>query len=426
MPHHRVFRILPAGLVALGGLTAGCFEESGGAAGISSKTLIAVAPSDFLGKVPCLNAEGAMRVYVATAFDITEGALEGSSEPIVLPSAAPTICHQTTAFGLVAPLHDYVVRIEGYDTNDIHPLDRGSPVMLDPQGRFVSPRWTSLCTGSRSTSAEGGADSGAAAGEDSGVAGGEDSGGAAAEDSGSPVDSPPASCEVDPLSARGRGVTAFRTVTRHASVCTPLCDRGSPRATGMIVRISEALGGLSCGDLPGQVSSFDVTPENQGLSAQNDVACSGEARFDHGIVAGTSYGFVVTGFEAGNGAPRWGTHCAGVALPGVVAVASCSPLSTTGILEIDVAGLLSQAGLECSGVARISAALSGASAPRQETSGPPNCAPIRFSNLASGLKIADVSIEPATGGSPRAARCEAVVVPGNSIAARCLLLSGTP
>src|SRR4030095_16327354 len=66
-----------------------------------------------------------------------------------------------------------------------------------------------------------------------------------------------ASCSVDPLWARGHGVTAFRTVTRLASVCTPLCDRGPATPTGMVVRVSDALGAESCGDLPGQVSTFN-------------------------------------------------------------------------------------------------------------------------------------------------------------------------
>jgi hypothetical protein len=443
----RVFE-LSALLLAGGVLAGGCLEDSGGTATQRNVTLIAVKPADFLGKVPCVDAEGAMRIYVATAYDVTEGALEGSNEPIVLPSSPPTQCHQTVAFGFVAPLHDYAVRVEGYDTADIHPLERGSPVMLDSEGRFVAPRWTSFCSGSRLTAATGDAaapDAGADLPDSDADLPDSDAdlpdsdadpadGAAEAETPDAAPDSPDATlgdaggsegaiCDVDPLSARGHGVRAIRYfgapgLTRHASACTPLCDRGSPTATGMVVRISDALAGLTCGGASGEVETFNVVPENRTLSVQNDVVCTGEARYE-GLVADETYGFVVTAFEAGNGAPRWGTRCAGVALPGAVAAAHCPPLSTTGSLELDVAGLLSQNGLSCGEVGRISATLSGEPTPRTEVSTPPGCPPIRFSNLPFGLHIADVSIELADAGPPRTARCEAVVLPGNSITAKC-------
>jgi len=101
-------------------------------------------------------------------------------------------------------------------------------------------------------------------------------------------------------------------------------------------------------------------------------------------------------------------------------------LSSTGALEVDVKALLSQAGLSCADVARISAALSGEAGTTAQISTPPSCPSIRFSNLSIGLHIADVSIERGEAGAPRTARCEGLVAPATSTAASCLLLSGSP
>src|SRR5687768_16785639 len=79
---------------------AGCSDDPELVIVITHPTLIEVNPADFLGAVPCLQADGAMRRYVATIFDVTPpeegaagaGGAEGPAENFQLPSSGPTPC----------------------------------------------------------------------------------------------------------------------------------------------------------------------------------------------------------------------------------------------------------------------------------------------------------------------------------------------
>jgi hypothetical protein len=114
-------------------------------------TLIAVAPADFLGSVPCSDEPGGMQSYVATLYDITPTAEAGPGN-LELPSSPPTPCSLTVTFSWLYLGHQYAAQIDGYDRSDLHPIAGadggaadGARTMVDPNGAIVPPHWTTNC-----------------------------------------------------------------------------------------------------------------------------------------------------------------------------------------------------------------------------------------------------------------------------------------
>src|SRR5262245_12451513 len=100
-----------AALIALGAI--GCGNPTA-ASGPTTPTLVAVNPADFRGDVPCTDAPGAMRSFVATIFDL--GSLEEPHDPFPLPSGVvndgtgtyrPARCETPAGFSFVIPGHRY-------------------------------------------------------------------------------------------------------------------------------------------------------------------------------------------------------------------------------------------------------------------------------------------------------------------------------
>src|SRR5262245_34271007 len=100
----RSARFLPAfgALVAL--VSSGCGNPTA-STGPTTPTLVAVAPADFEGDVPCADAPGAMRAFVATIFDL--GTSDAPRDPFALPSGVvndgsgvyrPATCQNPTGF----------------------------------------------------------------------------------------------------------------------------------------------------------------------------------------------------------------------------------------------------------------------------------------------------------------------------------------
>jgi hypothetical protein len=136
-------------------LTSACAESDSGSES-DNPTLVGVDPQAFLGTVPCEEAPGAMRRYVATLFDVLSDGSAGASgaggsdgaETFALPSSPPIDCNQPVAFGFVVPSHRYVAEITGFDRTDLVPIATGAPTLLAADtGEVVPPRWTTRCTG---------------------------------------------------------------------------------------------------------------------------------------------------------------------------------------------------------------------------------------------------------------------------------------
>lgn len=269
-------------LLGLAALALGC-SVSGGTAGPTTPTLIAVSPQDFAGDVPCADAPGAMRSYVVTLYDL--GSAEEPQEPFALPSSvvrqgdgsfAPARCESATAFSFVIPGHRYDAEIEVYDRADLRALGAGSRHLVDASGAYVPPRWTTTC--------------------------GRKQGGSAAEGP----------------------VTAAWYLTRFVRGCEPLATTQPATPTGIRVSLDDALGKLACGEAGGQVALFTAKRDDSEEPSQG-AACGESVQFV-GLEAGTTYSFTVQAFESGALTPRWGTTCYRKALAGAVVPAACDAL----------------------------------------------------------------------------------------------------
>jgi hypothetical protein len=291
---------------------AACSETGSGFPFEPPATVVLVEPSQFLGSVPCLDAPGAMRRYVATLYDVTAPpGSPGLQGGIALPSSAPAPCHLGVRFSLVTPGRRYTAEIDAYDRDDLRPFTPGGRVMEDASGQLIAPRWTSSCAGGASPDVRYFAD-----------------GGIAHPDAG----------EGEPEAPSGRDLTIAvlaleqRTVPMRA--CAPLQDHGAAEGpTGLLVDLGTALVEKSCGYDPGRIASFTVTLRETGIRREGP--CEEPLVFTE-LSAGEAYTFDVVALECDGrdaGGPsdaglgrRWVTACHGFAVAGVVRRAACDPL----------------------------------------------------------------------------------------------------
>jgi hypothetical protein len=358
-------RCLALTLIAASAAT-GC-SSSSGAAGSDNPTLVAVDPEAFLGSVPCLDSPGAMRRYVATIEDVTGelGGPEATIDSFVLPSSPPVSCTLPVAFGFVVDEHRYVADVDGYDTTAIEPLVPGSPFMVS---------WTTSC-------------------------GRQNEG-------------------------TNRAVAAQTQQTIYVRGCAELVDhRPDTTPTGARVGLDSALGGLECGDESGSVNRFTVSLEG-GSGPPVDGECGADVTIEGLSVPGT-YVFHVAAFEPAGDTPSWGTTCYAVAQSGTLVDATCDPLSSDGVLEVEVPALLAEAGQTCGedGVARVVVSLPASGGPLTSEQVAPECdEAMRFEDLPAGYYELTVQTELGDGSEGPVARCEAEVEPVSVSVADCDLL----
>ena len=271
-----------------------------------SVTLVSVRPSDFAGQVPCGNAQGAWKTWVATLIDVTH-----TGEPFTLASSIPASCSMPIAFSYVIPEHRYVAEIDAYDRDDLVPYggaSSGSRHMVDPAtGAEVAPRWTAQCPSTDSS------------------AGSED------PDAG-----------VDVL-----GGPAVATLYRNVFVlgCSTLQESLPPQDGSIVVNVSSVLSGQSCGSEPGQIDHLVVAPSDPAL-AEQQASCDSTLSFQP-VVNDRTYAFRVSAFEPGSASPAWGTTCQAVARSGLAVTATCDTLTSSGSLRVDVDSLVSLSGHSC-------------------------------------------------------------------------------
>jgi hypothetical protein len=240
-------------VLALGALAVafGCSEDTPVATGIVRPTLVTVPPDAFLGGVPCLDAPGAMRSYVATLRHLGPppepgaagetgssggdegapggGAGEGGAPGLTLEATAtapPLACTKAAGFGAVTPNHRYLADVYAFDRTGLglQATPEGSappevPVVVDLEtGARVLPRWTTRC----------------------------------------------------------RAVTARYAVIRPVKDCDPLTDHLPSVATTVRIDLDAALAGAECGPLAGEIERFEIaTPSGTVTIAHLPAAADG-------------------------------------------------------------------------------------------------------------------------------------------------------
>jgi hypothetical protein len=225
--------------------------------------------------------------------------------------------------------------------------------------------------------------------------------------------------------ARWRIDCADRTAVEGAALslggCQLIEDRGTSAVTAVEVDPSTALGNLRCGSEAGQVTSFDLLPEDPALPPVFGVSCPplSPIRYDVGILAGKVYSFRI---EASGPGGDYAASCQAEAQDQRTVGASCSPLSSAGVLRVPSDALLAAAGLTCGdgGLDAYVVRLSSQTLPpkiQPFTSTPFPCdESALFTPLPPGPYQAEIR---RTDDTP-IATCEGAVVPGATTDATCV------
>lgn len=354
----------------------GCSDSTPTTTEVVHPTLVAVSPQEFLGNVPCLDAPGAMRRYVATLWDVTgtsadtgEGGGTGSDgaagatfdEPFALPSSRPVPCSEEVGFAFVVTGHRYVASIAGYDRDDLLPLEAGVPIVVDAETRErVEPRWTTRC------------------GDE-------------------------------------RPVTSYGSVTRIVRDCAPLVDVDPGGTTGVEVRLDTLLGDSSCGAEGSSIARFEV----RGPDGVVGGACDEAVRILPPEGSSTLV-LPVLAFESGAETPSLGTVCTARVVPSVVTRASCSPLTAAGTLVVQPGEALATLGSDCgAGFSELSAEVVGDETSTRKELDAASCKrSLEFSNLPLGNTSVRFTLRTPTE-EPRTALCTAAIEPGQVVTATC-------
>lgn len=362
---------------------AGC--SSGGAAvtSVTHPTMIEVSPEDFLGPVPCTDGPGLKR-YVATLTDTdySQGGASsvdplddtsdgGAPTPFTLPSSLPTPCLAAVGFGLVVPGRHYDVQIDGYDTDDLAPRASGSREMVSPAPSettpvtpLATPRWTAHC-----------------------------------ED------------------AIAVGSTIVRA--HHCTTFTP----ADAAATGSVrFALGALLGGITCGDEPGQVDHFEVqldAGEDQPRIETFSCSPDAEAVFE-GIAPRQRVTAYVTALGADSDVAFAGASCNAYTLPEASVDAACPKLSEIGTVRADLPGVYKLLELDCSEgsleTARILIVPGDGETRRIRW---PDCLHPFDHGFGPGNGSFVITAEKADGSDGATASCSKIVAPGQLVVADC-------
>lgn len=379
--------LAPLALLSMSSLLAGCSEETVPEQGILHPTLVEVSPSDFLGRVRCIDAPGAMRRYVATVFDVdafpnpdgeaSGGAAFDDERVFTLPSSTvrrgdgqvtAMPCTQNVGFSRIVAGHRYYAEIDGYDRDDLVALAPGSRVLYDPVTfERVEPRWKTSCS-------------------------------------------------------RKAPVTGLSYLVRRIGSCEALED-SAPGAEPLVeVSIDDALAELACVSDGGAVERFEVTVPNgttEGALCGDTITLSGLE------VSGATVTLPLRAFEAGQTEPTWGSKCLAEVIAGVTTTATCLPLGSEGVLEVDPVDALAALGLECSASSFDELDLETIEedpnvTPDTKAVTSDDCArPVQFGNRPRGQATARASALLSDGSRSGEALCTGTIVPGEVTRAAC-------
>ena len=391
--NHRSSRALS--MLAASGLMvwAGCSSSGVAEVGVSHPTMIAVAPETFLGDVPCGEQGNGLQRYVATLTDVTaridaaaggaggEGDVAapnggqsdgaGGEGDFTLPSSHPVPCLSGIGFGFVVPGRHYAMRIEGYDTTALAPRAPGSPAMVtaapdaSPEtiasAPAVAPLWSATCDATTAVS-----------------------------------------------------VTVVQVA--HCSKFQP--PAGDTLPSELRIPTAALLGGLECGDEPGQVERLSVSVSFPKEAARVlDVACGEDAIFAD-VPARVRASAYVSAFGADSTQAFAGASCDALTLPSASVTASCAKLSSVGTLRVPLVDALAVAGLSCNAATLSNVLVNVPGEPAPRSFPPPDCLQPFDHGFAAGAAAVTVTV---LNGKEELASltCHAEVAPGSLVVAIC-------
>jgi hypothetical protein len=365
---------------------AGCSSSGTASPAVTHPTMIEVAPEDFLGDVPCSEGPGLKR-YVATLIDTdyvaqggasgvdraTDAEAGGAPMAFQLPSSRPTPCLAGVGFGLVVPGRHYDVKIDGYDTDDLAPRANGSRQMVSPApapaaeqpvSALLTPRWSAHC-----------------------------------EDA----------------------IAIDSTIVR-ALHCTPFTPLDAGALGSVRVPLSALVGGLVCGDQPGQIDHFEVTLDaGDGVMRVGSVPCAVDAEVVYDELAPrVRVSAYVTAFSVSSGEAFAGATCDAFTLPEASVDADCGALSQVGTLRVDLQALLQQLSLACSASSIATLTVDVPDEDQAQSIAPPECLQPFDHGFAPGPAVVNVTVQPQDASqAPSSRACHAQVLPGRLALAVC-------
>jgi hypothetical protein len=362
-------------------------------------TLVSVTPEDFLGSVPCVDAPGAMRSYVATIWQMGprdapsyDPAVEPQPDWFPLPSSGPIPCTQSVGFARVIPDHRYYAEIRGYDRPNLVQLLPSVDVLFDADtGERVVPRWSTQCTRSVRPST-----TGAPASEDGEVL------------------------------ADVFGVTARASTVRTIHGCNELVDAEPSELKSVSISLDASLGSVRCGEGEDAIARFEVqTPSGELIGA----ACGERVTLED--VAGGALVLPVLAYAAGADEPSYGTTCTATATRGAAVTASCLPLTDQGAVRVSPPLALAALGLTCADVSSVTLSVLEPSAEDADAEAVSEVRRLRatecersvsFSGLFRGTtaRVA-VDVMARDGSAPGTVLCSARVLPSQAVLAECAL-----
>jgi hypothetical protein len=355
--------------------------------------MIAVAPEDFLGNVPCAKNGSGLKRYVATLFDANRiansgGGVGGESSDdqapsaggeapaeFQLPSSVPSPCLTGVGFGYVAFGRYYRVEIDGYDRDDITPRASGSRQMtsLAEPVTLLTPRWRASCE-------------------------------------------PTLSLE--------------STIVRPAS-CTPFAPEDAGAGSGLRVDLAGLLGKLACGTKPGEVDHFVVNVEaGKTLVEPKTIACSADAAATYdGIPARQNVSVYVTAVSAEATTAFAGATCNVLTVPDATVDASCALLNSVGTVRVDLPASLGLLSLRCNASDLDRVDVDVLSDKFEQSFPPPDCLqPFDHGFPAGQAALVTVtalgSQDSETNVELGSVKCHADVAPGKLVVAQCELDPG--
>jgi hypothetical protein len=354
--------------LAVGWLLSACEGESVDPVEEPQVTGVVVAPEDFLGSIPCVNAPGAMRLYTAELVRVS------LPEPLPVDlelgpermQSLPIGCERGVAFGQVTIGATYAANVSAYDRADLVPSPLGDGTLVDAQtNELVTPRWTGVC-------------------------------GCFTAD-GAPA--------VPPACEPSKSTRAEYKSLRHVYGCSLTDLSPTPSATQVTVALDPTSTELQCGNEAGMLSSFAVYRDGELLG---EAGCADTLSFD--AVADEVFELEVLAYTDSD-APALGTVCRARALPGATIAASCDPLSAQGGLEIPLASAVAALGASCADPLRNLSITLDDEAMSSLTLTTVSCAgSLRFDNLAPG--DVQVSFAAQRGDETLTGVCSATVEPG--------------
>lgn len=266
-------------------------------------TVIQVSPEAFLGRVPC-GATGGMQRYQATLVDVT-GRSDAAFE---LPYSKVEPCTSALNFEYVREGHHYIARVVGFDRSDISAQNPGSSIVVDKEGKSVTPRWTTTCWGRDGEDPPEISLGGASSEEDEVPLGGES----------------------------GFGAVANLHTIVVVRGCETLTDSEGGGTTAVSFDWNGALANHSCGSQAGEVDRFVVRLTDGALGGgggaggssnqEQSGACDEELTVGD-LPADEYLDFEAFAYEAGKDTPTWVTSCEALTIEGVVVTARCGLLA---------------------------------------------------------------------------------------------------